>query len=334
MITKQMKIPSKILCESFLIGVLYLVGTLSLYEDAMRRGRPYVYSTVLMVQLFIIKSWMRIPSNNTLYYFLFIKPYNDKLLRVCKLNKIPDRRTIDRRFKDLPISNIIGSMGNLFLFEGLVNRESASVDSTMLKASGPVWHKSDIKKNHLPIAGIDTNAKWGFSKSKGWVYGYKLHMSCSTGKLIVPLSACVTTANVHDSKPYEKLIGSLSGLMNNILCDPAYDDSKLYESTKNNGMRLIYPIKKYHSTPPNRIKLIEFYNSAVGQKLYSQRKISIEPLFEIIKDTFNIRTVPVKGFENVKSFVLICVLVYQLAVYYNCVIGNENPRIVKRMLCC
>ncbi len=80
--------------------------------------------------------------------------------------------------------------------------------------------------------------------------------------------------------------------------------------------------------------MIEFYNSAVGQKLYSPRKISIEPLFKIIKDTFNIRTVPVKGFENVKSFVLICILVYQLAVYYNCVIGNENPRIVKRMLCC
>ena len=138
MTTKQIKIPSKILCESFLIGVLYLVGTLSLYEDVMRRGRPYVYSTVLMVQLFIIKSWMRIPSNNTLYYFLFIKPYNDKLLRVCKLNKIPNRRTIDRRFKDLPISNIIDSMGNLFLFEGLVDRKSASIDSTMLKASGPV----------------------------------------------------------------------------------------------------------------------------------------------------------------------------------------------------
>ncbi len=334
MITKQIKIPDKILCESFLISILYLVGTLYLYENAVRRGRPYVYSTVLMVQLFIVKSWMRIPSNNTLHYFLSIKCANDKLLKVCRLNQIPDRRTIDRRFQCLPINEIISTVGNLFVSEGLVNSESASVDSSMLKASGPVWHKSDIKKNHLPIAGIDTNAKWGFSKSKGWVYGYKLHMSCSTGRLVVPLSACVTTANVHDSKPYEKLIGSLSGLMNNILCDPAYDDSKLYESTKNNAMRLICPVKKYPSTPPARIKLIGFYNSAVGRKLYSQRKISIEPLFEIIKDTFNIRTVPVKGFENVQSFVLICVLVYQLAVYYNCVIGSGNPRIVKRMLCC
>ena len=128
--SKQIKIPNKILCESFLIGVLYLVGTLSLYEDVIRRGRPYVYPTILMIQLFIIKSWMRIPSNNTFHYFLSIKCTNDKLLRVCKLNKIPDRRTIDRRFKDLPINNIISTMGNLFLSEGIVENKSASVDSS------------------------------------------------------------------------------------------------------------------------------------------------------------------------------------------------------------
>ncbi|MDE1770885.1 MAG: hypothetical protein KGI28_10110, partial [Thaumarchaeota archaeon] len=63
-------------------------------------------------------------------------------------------------------------------------------------------------------------------------------------------------------------------------------------------------------------------------------KISIEPLFEIVKDTFHIRISPVRGFENARSFVLVCVLVYQLTVYYNCMTEQENPRQVKRMLCC
>ena len=332
--TKQMKIPSNVLCESFLIGVLYLVGMLSLYEDAIRRGRPYVYPTILMVQLFIIKSWMRIPSNNTFYYFLSIKSNNDKLLKICKIQQIPNRRTIDRRFQVLPISNIISTMGNLFVSEGLVNDESASVDGSMLKADGPVWHKSDMEKNRLPIAGIDTDARWGYSKSKGWIFGYKLHMSCSTGKLIVPLSAEISTANVHDGNMYEMLVDQLAGLVENILCDPAYDNSKLYQFSNKKHLRLITPIKQYPRTPPERIKLVDFYNSNEGQELYSQRKISIEPLFEIIKDTFGIRTVPVKGLSNVKSFVLICVLVYQLAVYYNCTTKVKNPRIVKRMLCC
>ena len=159
-------------------------------------------------------------------------------------------------------------------------------------------------------------------------------MSCSVGKLIVPLSDDVSTANVSDGNMYCGIVEPLAGLFQNILCDPAYDNKSLYHFSNKLHLRLITPIKQYPHTPPERIKLVEFYNSVSGQELYADRKISIEPLFQIIKDTFGIRTVPVKGLYNVKSFVLVCVLVYQLAVYYNCVTGNENPRIVKRMLCC
>ena len=145
-------------------------------------------------------------------------------------------------------------------------------------------------------------------------------MSCSTGKLIVPLSADVTTANVHDGKMFETLVEPLAGLVKNILCDPAYDNFKLYQFSDKKHLRLICPVKVYPSTPPERIKLAYFYNSKEGQELYWNRKSSIEPLFQTFKDTFNIRTVPVKGLCNAKSFVLIGVLVYQLAVYYNCII--------------
>lgn len=132
---------------------------------------------------------------------------------------------------------------------------------------------------------------------------------------------------------YHSLVDSLSNLLQNIIADPAYDDGDLYEYSKERNLRLICPIKKYDSTPPNRLNLVEFYESEEGQSIYADRKISIEPLFDRIKDTFGIRVSPVKSFENVKSFVLVCVLVYQLMVYYNCITGMENPRIVKRMLC-
>ena len=123
--SKQMKIPNKILSESFLIGILYLVGMLSLYEEILKPGRPYVHSTILMVQLSIIKSWMRIPSNNTLHYFLLTKDTNDELLKVCRLTQIPNRRTIDRRFQVLPIGDIISNMGNQFISDKLVDDISA-----------------------------------------------------------------------------------------------------------------------------------------------------------------------------------------------------------------
>ena len=270
-------IPSKIKHELFLIGILYLVGTLSLYEDIIRQGRPYVYPTIAMMQLSIIKTWMRIPNNNTLHYFLFLEDADrKKMLSVCGLNQIPNRRTFDRRFKVLPIKQIIANMGNLFLLEKLVNYATTSLDSSMIKAAGPVWHKSDIKQKRIPISGIDTDARWGYSKSKEWIYGYKLHMSCSTGKLIVPLSADLTTANIADNQAYKSLVDSLAGMVQNILCNPAYDDSKLYRYSKERDMRLICPIKKYCSTSPDRLRFVEFYESEKGQEIYNSREILIE----------------------------------------------------------
>ena len=42
--------------------------------------------------------------------------------------------------------------------------------------------------------------------------------------MIVPLSAGISTANVHDGNLFDVLIKSLSGIVENILADPAYDD--------------------------------------------------------------------------------------------------------------
>ena len=46
-----------------------------------------------------------------------------------------------------------------------------------------------MKKKVVPRSGIDTDAMWGFSHTKGWIFGYKLHLIASTGSVIVPLTA-------------------------------------------------------------------------------------------------------------------------------------------------
>lgn len=326
---------SKLQSESFLIGILRLIGLLSLYNDSdhYTRGRPYVYPTTVMIRCFVVRVWMRIPSTNALhYYFSLGTKRNQKIMKACGMHTLPDRRTFDRRFKIIPIRQIIANMGSVFLSEKLVDDATASLDSSLLKARGPVWHKSDMKKNRIPVSGIDTDARWGFSKTKGWVFGYKLHMTCSAGRLVVPLSADFSTANIADNQMYESLVYPLAGWLENIIADPAYDDGKLYQSSKENNLRLVCPIKAYDGTPPGRLELVKFYESEEGQLIYSDRKVSIEPLFEILKSTFGIRTVPVHGREQSASFVLMCVFVYQIAVYRNCVMGVENPRHVKCML--
>jgi hypothetical protein len=49
------------------------------------------------------------------------------------------------------------------------------------------------------------------------------------GKLVVPLSAELTTANIADNQMYKLLVNSLANMVQNIISDPAYDDGDLYE---------------------------------------------------------------------------------------------------------
>ena len=51
---------------------------------------------------------------------------------------------------------------------------------------------------------------WGFSHTKQWIFGYKLHIVSSTGSLIVPLSADFTQANAYDNKIYPAITSSSS----------------------------------------------------------------------------------------------------------------------------
>jgi hypothetical protein len=66
------------------------------------------------------------------------------------------------------------------------------------------------------------------------------------------------------------------------------------------------------------LELVCFYESEMGQYIYNQRGISIEPLIEHIKSVFRIDPLPIRGFHAVSAILLLSVLLYQIMVYYNC----------------
>ena len=112
--------------------------------------------------------------------------YNRKLALACGLISIPSRRTFDRRLKTIStdIKERIATMGHLFVTEGLADPTVTAIDSTLLKAKGHVWHKSSMKKGVVPRSGIDTDARWGYSHTRGWIFGYKLHLTSTTELLL------------------------------------------------------------------------------------------------------------------------------------------------------
>ena len=173
-------------------------------------------------------------------------------------------------------------MGELFVREKIVDPYIVSTDSTLIKAKGSIWHKSSMTEGVVPHSGIDTDARWGFSHTKGWIFGYKLHLVASTGSIIVPLSTDFTTANIPDNQMFSTLTSNLPIAIIKEICymsaDPGYDDHKLYDLSRDMGFQLVYPVQRYENTPADRIELIEFYESEVGQTIYSYRSKSIEPL--------------------------------------------------------
>jgi hypothetical protein len=235
------------------------------------------------------------------------------------------------------IKERISTMGYLFVIEeGVTDHSITAVDSTLLKAKGNAWHKSSMKKGIVPCPGIDTDARWGYSHTKGWIFGYKLHLTCTTDKIIVPLTADVTTANVPDNRMYIPLTSSSLFSLPYVLymiADPGYDDKKLYEySKKELGIDLVCPVERYKSTPKERLELVCFYKSVLGQAIYNRRRISIEPLIEHIKSVFRIDSLPVHGFHKVSAIVLLSVLLYQIMVYYNCKTEKINLKSIKYIL--
>jgi len=69
-----------------------------------------------------------------------------------------------------------------------------------------------MQKGRISASGINTDARLGFSKSKG-VFGYKLHMSCSAGRLAVPLTAWMFAVVMHDPHMYDVLVEPLAGMV-------------------------------------------------------------------------------------------------------------------------
>ncbi len=112
-------------------------------------GRPYVYSPTIILRCFIVRIWFRLDSNRALHEYLAMDlSYNRKVMKVCGLSRVTSRRTFDRRLSTIStdIKNRITTMGELFIRNKIIDPCVLSTDSTLIKAKGPVWHKSSIKK--------------------------------------------------------------------------------------------------------------------------------------------------------------------------------------------
>lgn len=243
------------------------------------------------------------------------------------LKAIPSRVTLLRRYKALSpkIAQFITFIGDWAIpLDDAFSQEVVYQDKSLFKAKGPVWHSKDRAAERIPagLRNLDTDATWSKSGYHGWVYGYGLHIT--TTACGFPIIAITDTAKVSEKTVLDQTTPLL--IRRNIgylVADDGYTDLNRIEQLAKQGLLLITPairvIRKKGEC------YLQYVNQPQLQAYQHQRKVAIEPIFELLKMILatdnNHKQLPVSGKANVITFFALGVLALQLAMVVNSIWG-------------
>lgn len=314
---------------------LELESYLELIEEMDMPGesKRYVHSEKGMVKLFLYALIKGITGFKTLRQHLEEKP---EALTLTGLTSTPHRTTLSRRFKAMPASlqQVMSELHQRFV-DGGSEAWVMSSDSSLMHASGNVWHSKDMKKGNMPSCGnIDCEAHWGVSGQGEWVFGYRLHCLVNAeASAPLPRDVRVHPANVKDGKVFtEELSSALPAETKLVLADGGYDEQACYEVCDDKDISLIAPIKVKSSTPPERRARAQLYNDPEVRAVFALRKTTVEPFQGRLKDLFGLEYLPVKGLANVRALVTLAAFAYLLLAWFNLRLGRDILCLKQTML--
>jgi DDE family transposase len=307
---------------SVLVALLQAVAHLPLPPPPPRgRGRPPVYSDRLILQGLVIMIVKRLETVALLVEVLHAP--TEEMAKVRALlsvdGRLPHRRTWERRLAQVPVTlpGQIGWLGRaLVTLTGAwaTHGRAVTLDSTLLRALGGVWHAKQRAANWLPIVTLDVEADWGKSGWHGWVYGWKLHLASVVADCFIPLAAALTRASVHDATIAPALLAEVPHDTQYVLGDTHYQTPDLHDRCAQQGRTLI--ATHWAPTPPDDP------GKPVRAVFHAVRHVAAENLNELVKDAFGLHgTVPTTGLLATQRWVLGAIFVYQVALWYRATHG-------------
>lgn len=187
------------------------------YRKSRRRVGRRGHEISCYLRAWMFRHILGIPSEAQLAR----KIQNDKeLQKLCGFRKTPCKSAYCKARKRMTLAGL--EFFFVFLVSkareiGLAKGRIVAVDSTDFEAySNPRREPEKIS---------DKCAQWGYSKTKGFVFGYKAHIACDA-EAELPLAVIVLPANEHDSTGFFPLFGKLAKHFKAIwklLADCAYD---------------------------------------------------------------------------------------------------------------
>lgn len=189
-------------------------------------------------------------------------------------------------------------------------------DKSIFRANGGLWHKVHKDAGIVPHSSIDTDASWAKSPYHLWRYGYSLLIICNEKRF--PVAAMADTATLDEPAQIATLIKPIQKYVGLIVGDAAYKVHKIITELYQNAhiLLLVKELFKQHKM----IWYNDLVNNSWAMRTYARRKPSIEPLFSLIKQLFDLeqeRQLPYKGKNYVIPFLLITVITVQIMSIYN-----------------
>jgi hypothetical protein len=313
--------------------------------------KPDIPDWVLAV-LIMVAIVKRKKSKSAQYRFL--DQHRRELKALLGTNKFPARSTYFDRYRRAHrlFAQAIKLQGERAMAEGIIDATVVAADKSLIAARGPLWHKSDRKKNRIPkgLRGVDRDSDWGCSKHDGWVQGYSFEVVVSATKNspVFPLLASADTASAKETTTFGEKIDNLPESTKNVVADSGYDSNHVAErieysaEDRRTGRRFLCPENKRGSKdksgrkpvqPRNeshrrRLARRQFYRSRRGKAIYRRRSQTVEPFNEWFKALFELEDrVWHRGLENNRTQLLGALFAYGLLVRYNHRRGNENGQI-------
>jgi hypothetical protein len=298
-----------------------------------RRGAPKIYSEQVMFKIYLVSLCKKLFARRGLWRYLSA---NELIAGACGLSQIPHRRTLDRRLVEIaPQAEVqIRHLGLILSVEGVTDGITAASDGSVFAARGPVWHKSDKEVGRIPagLSGLDTEADWIYSPYHDWVYGYKAHVTTTVAPTTVRVVLEATvTGSACESHILKDRVCYLPDMVQTLLLDASYDDSKLIDHCEAQAIEVLAPLAKPigASTPQKRRDRAAYLATPEGKSRYKQRGSSIEPFFATIKSLFGLDPLPIKGKIKSSAFILLALYAWNLIVLFNFIhdrpLGRVKP---------
>jgi hypothetical protein len=300
------------------LGILYQFLQPLFPAPTRRRGKTHTYNWPSMLLFFMVMILKGIHS------YKAMAKYAQEHYGCFGWQKAPCRKTIARRFEALPtvvyrLMPLVAKTacqvnGQIFSYRW------AFIDKSVFRAKGGVWHRMHRLLGIIPHSSIDTDASWGKSAYHGWRFGYGLHLLCNQHRF--PLACSVTTAACKDTTQVVPLLVGFAQHLGVVVADAGYVAFHL--------LKQLLACWKVFILLPCCFKAAQLstwqkeYNlliqTAQARWLYKQRKPSVEPLFALVKELFQLsgeNQLPYQGLAKVKPYLMMASFTVQLMMFYN-----------------